>query len=102
MKEQTATQTEAVTIHSWGEGGGQWHSGNICLPPLSSEFESQPGVKWESWQLLADGQQFTVQNLDQLYVLVSSAHKTTHHDMTCTVMVEILKTQINSNYLFSK
>ena len=39
---------------------------------------------WESWQLLNDGQQFTVQNVDQLYVLVSSAHKTTWRDITCT------------------
>ena len=30
--------------------------------------------------------QFTVQNLDQLYVLVSSALKTTRCDMTCTVL----------------
>ena len=32
--------------------------------------------------MLTDGWQFTVQNLDQLYVLVSSAHKTTQHDLT--------------------
>ena len=30
--------------------------------------------------------QFTVQNLDQLYVLVSFAYKTTRRDMTCTVL----------------
>ena len=30
--------------------------------------------------------QFTVQNLDQMYVLVTSALPTTHHDMTCTVL----------------
>ena len=35
---------------------------------------------WESWKL------FIVQNLDQLHILVSSAHKTTCHDMTCTVL----------------
>ena len=29
--------------------------------------------------MLTDGRQFTVQNLDQLHVLVSSAHKTTCH-----------------------
>ena len=38
------------------------------------------------YQSLAVGRQFTVQNHDQLYVLVSSAHKTTHRDMTCTVL----------------
>ena len=32
------------------------------------------------------GRQFTVQNLDQLYVLVSSALPTTCCDMTCTVL----------------
>ena len=32
------------------------------------------------------GQQFTVQNPDQLYVLVSSALPTTRRDMTCTVL----------------
>ena len=36
--------------------------------------------------LLAAGRQFTVQNLDQLYVLVSSALSTTHRKMTCTVL----------------
>ena len=33
-----------------------------------------------------DDQQFTVENVDQLYVLVSFARKTTHCDMTCTVL----------------
>ena len=43
-----------------------------------------PDLMWESCWLLTDGRQFTVQNLDQLYVLVSSAHKTTCRDhMTC-------------------
>ena len=35
---------------------------------------------------LVVGRQFTVQNLDQLYVLVSSALPTTCCDMTCTVL----------------
>ena len=30
--------------------------------------------------------QFTVQNPNELYVLVSSALPTTHRDMTCTVL----------------
>ena len=34
---------------------------------------------------IAVGRQFTVQNLDHLYVLVSFAHKTTHCDMTYTM-----------------
>ena len=45
-------------------------------------------LMWERWYLLAHGQQFTVQNLNQLYVLVSSTHKTTRDDMTCTVLKE--------------
>ena len=49
-------------------------------------FCSWHGLKWESWYLLAVGPQFTVQNLDELNVLVSSAHKTSRHDMTCTVL----------------
>ena len=42
-------------------------------------------------KFLTDGRQCTVQNLDQLYVLISSAHKTTHHDMTYTVLKVTLK-----------
>ena len=36
--------------------------------------------------MLGVGRQFTVQNPDQLYVLVSSALSTTCRDMTCTVL----------------
>ena len=34
----------------------------------------------------AVGRQFTVQNPNELYVLVSSALPTTRRDMTCTVL----------------
>ena len=44
------------------------------------------GQIWESWCLLTNGRQFTVQNHDQLYVMVYSAHKTIHHDTTCTAL----------------
>ena len=40
----------------------------------------------ESWQ-------FTVLNLDQHYVLVSYAHKTTRRDMTRTMLKMLLKTK---------
>ena len=40
-----------------------------------------PDLMWEIWQLLTDGGQLTVQNLDQLYVPVPSTHKTTRHDL---------------------
>ena len=46
------------------------------------EFIYRPELKWESCKLLSVGHQYILQNLDQLYILVSSAHKTTRHDMT--------------------
>ena len=45
----------------------------------------------KSWKLGTNGWQFRVQNLDQLHVLVSSAHKTTCRDMTYTVLKVMLK-----------
>ena len=62
----------------------QWE--DTRLPPLTSEFESRTDLKYESWWLLAVDWQFTVQNPDQVYVLVSSAPPTTRHDITCTVL----------------
>ena len=50
-------------------------------PPTSEVSGSNPGP----YVGKTDGRQFSVQNLDQLYVLVSSAHKTTRRDLTCTV-----------------
>ena len=73
--------------HSLGHFRG--HGGRVVtLSPPTSEvrFGSRPYLKYESWYLLAVGWQFTVQNLDQLYVLVSSALPTTRHEMTCTVL----------------
>ena len=59
----------------------------VTHSPLTTELAVQTlDLMWESWYQHTDGGQFTVQNLDQLYVLVSSAHKTTRHDMTCTVL----------------
>ena len=63
--------------------------GGVVVTHSPHTFEvgsSNPDLMWESWSLLTDDWQFTVQNLDQLYVLVSSAHKTTHHDMSCIVL----------------
>ena len=56
-----------------------------CLPMVGS-------LHWKVGSLLTDGQQFTVRNLDQAYLLVSSAHKTTRRDMTCTVLKKRRKT----------
>ena len=53
-------------------------------PPTSKVGGSNP--RYYVGKLLTDGRQFTVQNFDQLYVLVSSAHKTTRCDITCTVL----------------
>ena len=41
--------------------------------------------------VVTDGQQFTVQSHVQLYALVSSAHKTSHCDMTYSVLKATLK-----------
>ena len=60
----------------------------VTLSPPTSEagvwFRAQPQVG--SWYLVAIGQQFIVQNLDQLCVLVSSALPTIRRDKTCTVL----------------
>ena len=63
--------------------GPRWQS--VTLSPPTSEigvlFPARPQVG-----KLVVGWQFTVQNLDQLYVLVSSALTTIRRDMTCTVL----------------
>ena len=52
----------------------------------------KPRTLWvESWWLLTNGRQFTVQDLDQLYVLVYPAHKTTCRDIIYTVLKVPLK-----------
>ena len=61
------------------------------------KFHGTPDLMWESWQLLTDGRQFTIQNLHQLYVLVSSAQTTIHRDMTCTVLKATKKTNKEIN-----
>ena len=53
---------------------------------LRSKFQFRSDLMWESWRLLVVGLQFTVQNLDQLYVLVCSALLTTHHNITDKVI----------------
>ena len=68
---------------TWGHGGRVL----TLSPPISEarvRFPTQPQV--ENWQVLAVGRQFTVQNFDRVYVLVSSALQTTRRDMTCTVL----------------
>ena len=65
------------------------HGGRVVtlLPPISEaevRFTALPQVG--KLVVAAIGRQSTVQNLDQLYVLVSSAIPTTRHDMTCTVL----------------
>ena len=54
--------------------------------PTSEVSSSNPGSYVENLVIAFQGLQFTVQNLDQLYVLVSSAHKTTSRDMTYTMV----------------
>ena len=79
-------------VTSMGAKVAHWY--HTRLPPLRSAIQT-PDSMWEIWYLLTDDQQFTVQNLDLLYVLISSAKKKpTHHDMTYTVLKATLK-QIN-------
>ena len=52
---------------------------------------SEAGVRFPAWPqvgklVVAVGRQFTLQNPNELYVLVSSALPTTHRNMTCTVL----------------
>ena len=61
--------------------GVQWHSGNVLALPLGSVVQTLDHM-CESWYFLTYDHQFTVKNLDQLYLLVSPADKTTHRDMT--------------------
>ena len=62
----------------------------VTHSPRTSEVgRSNPNV--EKMVVLTDGWQFTEQNLDQLYVLFSFAHKTTCSDMTSTVLKGTLK-----------
>ena len=53
------------------------------LPPTSEIGVQIPAnLKWQSWYLIAVGKQFREQNLNQMHVIVSSAHKITCRDMT--------------------
>ena len=60
----------------------------VTLSPPTAEA----GVRSPAWPQVGKlvvasiGRQFTVQNPDELYVLVSSALPTTRRDMTCTVL----------------
>ena len=60
----------------------------VTLSPSTSEagvlFPARPQVG--KLVVAAVGRQFTVQNPNELYVLVSSALPTTRRDMTCTVL----------------
>ena len=64
------------------------HGGRVVtLSPPTSEA----GVRFPAWPqvgklVVACRRQFTVQNPDELYILVSSALPTTRRDMTCTVL----------------
>ena len=59
-----------------------------------------PDPIWESLELLTDGRQFTVENLEQLYKLVSSAYRTTNQDMIYTVLKKTNKTQLYKKIIY--
>ena len=63
---------------------------SLTISFRTSEMRAQDPMS-ESWSFITDGEQFPVQNLDQLYVLVSSSCK------TCTVLESDVKTHIINN-----
>ena len=59
----------------------------VTHSPPTSEFGGSNPVPLIGKLVIAyDGRQFRARNLDELYVQVFSADKTTHRDMTCTVL----------------
>ena len=74
------------------------YSGTVVthLPPTSKVGGSNPGPYVGKLVVGTNGWQFTVQKLEQLYVLVSSAHKTARRDMACTVL-NLTKLQIDKH-----
>ena len=60
-------------------------------PPTSEVGGSNPEPCGKDGSFISNDQQFKVQNLHQLCVLVSSAHKATHRHMTQTVLKAMLK-----------
>ena len=58
----------------------------VTLSPPTSEAGVRFPARPQVGKLVAVGRQFTVQNPNELYVLVSSALPTTRRDMTCTVL----------------
>ena len=62
-----------------------WHIGNTCLPLLKSGLKSLPGLIEEA-SSFAIGQQFVIQNLDQLCVMVSSSLPTDHQNTINNVL----------------
>ena len=69
----------------------RWLSGNTLASHLWGLQFKPLTLCGKLGSCLTNGRQFTVQNLDQLYVLVSSVHKTSRPDMTCTVLKGTLK-----------
>ena len=64
------------------------HGGAVVIhsPPTSEVGSSNPGPYVDKLVVAYHGQKFTVQNLDQLYVLVSSAQKLTYRNISSTVL----------------
>ena len=84
------SETGMHTIsHTW-----TWCQGSISMRGHCGSSNPGPYVgKLALAYRQTDGWHFTVQNHDQLYLLVSSAHKTTRCDMTYTVVKVTLKTK---------
>ena len=61
--------------------GPRWCSDNTLASHLWGQWFKPQTLCGQVGSFLPDGRQLIGPNLDQLYVLVSSAHKTTYHDM---------------------
>ena len=87
-------QFHKIKSHTGGHGGAEV----THLPPTSEVGGSNPGpyvgklVVAYRWSAV-----YSTEPWHQLYVLVSSARKTTHRDTTCTVLKATLKPQINKH-----
>ena len=72
-----------IIHHSGGGGGG--HSGTVVTPWPSTSQVGGSNLRPHVRKLVV-AYHWSAVYLDQMYVLVCSAHKTTHRDMTFTVL----------------
>ena len=77
----------SVTFDLCNDVFARGHGGRVvALSPPTSEAAVRFMALPQVGKLVVACRQFTVQNHDQLYVLVSSVFPTTCRDMTCTLL----------------